>query len=450
MPFIPHRQGDIELMHQTLGISATEQLFDEIDPSLKAKSFKLPQGLSELEMVERMQTAAQQNASLVCFAGAGAYDHHIAAAAWDIALRGENYSAYTPYQAEASQGTLQTIFEFQTLICRINALEASNASLYDGASALGEAVLMAARVQKKIKQHRILVPRSLLPNYRDTLLTMTQHQDIQLIEVDFDRQTGRLADSLADYSEAFTALVIPQPNAFGVLEDVAKWTHWAHGKNALVIALVNPLLATLITPAGQWGEQGADIAVGDGQPLGLPLSYGGPYYGFMATKMDFVRQMPGRIVGKTQDTQGRTGYTLTLQAREQHIRRGKATSNICSNQGLMVTASTIHMSLMGGTQLRRQAQHSLAKRAQIQPGLVKLAGVEGVFNAPHAHEFLVRLPMNVADFIQDMAQHGILAGVDMSQTYPELGQVLLVTTTEKRSDAQIAAYLAAAATVLGV
>ncbi|MCF8005396.1 MAG: aminomethyl-transferring glycine dehydrogenase subunit GcvPA, partial [Chromatiaceae bacterium] len=350
MPFIPHTDEDIAGMLDTIGVDSIDALFDEIPAELRAQGLDgIPAGLSEMEVTQLLQARARTDGEPTCFIGAGAYDHHIPAAVWQITTRGEFYSAYTPYQAEASQGTLQVLYEFQSMMTALTGLDVSNASLYDGASALAEAVLMAVRSNRKVKHPRVLMPRTVHPFYRRTVASIVQHQGIELVEVDFDARSGQtqVAHCEAVAGEPFAALVVPQPNVFGVLEDVDALTDWAQARDALVIGVVNPVALALLSPPGDWGQAGADIACGEGQPLGMPLASGGPYLGFLCCKQAFIRQLPGRIAGKTEDPDGKVGYTLTLQAREQHIRRSKATSNICTNQGLLVTAATIHMAILG-------------------------------------------------------------------------------------------------------
>ncbi|HNJ36645.1 MAG TPA: aminomethyl-transferring glycine dehydrogenase subunit GcvPA, partial [Nitrosomonas sp.] len=339
MPFIPHTEEDIAEMLAKIGANSIEELFDEIPPALKSgKLTRVPAGLTEMEITRLMLERAQADGFYSNFIGAGAYEHHIPAAVWQITTRGEFYSSYTPYQAEASQGTLQLLYEFQTMMASLTGMDVSNASLYDGASALAEAALMAVRQHKTSR--RILIPKTAHPNYRKVLRAIVSNQQIEVVEVPFCEESGQvLVEQIEQFGqEEFAALVIPQPNFFGVLEQVDALTNWAHQKNALVIAVVNPMSLALLTPPGEWGDRGADIAVGEGQPLGIPLSSGGPYFGFMTCKDELVRQMPGRIIGRTVDLDNKPGFVLTLQAREQHIRRSKATSNICTNQGLMVTA----------------------------------------------------------------------------------------------------------------
>jgi glycine dehydrogenase subunit 1 len=423
-------------MLEAIGVSDMEALFDEIPEALRFKGVKeLPAALSEMEVAHLMQGRAQQDHQPTCFIGAGAYDHHIPAAVWQIAGRGEFYTAYTPYQAEASQGTLQLLYEYQSMMTALTGMEVSNASLYDGASALSEAVLMAVRANRKSKSKRVLVPRSLHPTYRRVTHNIVRNQDIELVELPFDPEGGHTDPATLDaYSgQDFAALVIPQPNFFGVLEEVDQLTDWAKANGVLSIAVVNPTALALLTPPGAWGQQGADICCGEGQPLGAPLSSGGPYFGFLCCKQSLVRQMPGRIVGRTVDLDGKEGFTLTLQAREQHIRRSKATSNICTNQGLMVTGATIYMALLGGEGLQRVAAACHANTRALAEKLCAIEGVEPLFNRPIFHEQVLRLPAPVKDLLGSLADQDILGGYDLSGDYPELGDALMICATEKRT-----------------
>jgi len=443
MPFIPHTDTDIRDMLAAIGAGAIDDLFDEIPAGLRAGGLPgIPPGMTEQEISRLMNSRAESDGRPLCFLGAGAYDHHIPAAVWEITTRGEFYSAYTPYQAEASQGTLQLIYEFQTMMASLTGMEVSNASLYDGASALAEAVLMAVRSNRNSTSRRILTPVAAHPNYRSTTRTIVHNQGIELVELPYDREGGHTPlESLAPYEgQDITALVIQQPNFFGILEDVDELTDWAHRQGALVIAVCNPTALAILTPPGAWGETGADIACGEGQPLGVPLAGGGPYFGFMCCKQALVRQMPGRIVGRTLDRDARVGYTLTLQAREQHIRRSKATSNICTNQGLLVTAATIYMALLGADGLARVAQACHANTLALVEKLTGNACVEAVFSRPCFHESVLRLALPLADIMRPLHAHNLLPGYDLSADYPELGNALLVCATEARTTEDIALY----------
>ncbi len=444
MPFIPHTDNDVEDMLHAIGADSIEDLFAEIPAELRSDGLDaVPDGMSEMEISRLMRERAEQDSRTLCFAGAGAYEHHIPAAVWELTTRGEFYTAYTPYQAEASQGTLQLLYEYQSMMASLTGMDVSNASLYDGASALAEAVLMAVRANRKSKSKRILMPRTVHPDYRRVAHNIVHNQGIVLEALDFDLTQGAIdIASLPDDPGDITALVIPQPNFFGALEDVDALVNWAHAHGALVIAVVNPISLAILTPPGEWGENGADIVCGDGQPLGAPLSSGGPYFGFMCCRKAFVRQMPGRIIGRTNDLDGKTGYTLTLQAREQHIRRSKATSNICTNQGLLVTAATIHMSLLGAQGLERAAQACHDNTMKLLAALEQTDGVTKLFSRPLFHEAVVQFDLPVVDVMRALSVQGIIGGVSLAEDYPELGNSILICATETKTDADIETYIA--------
>jgi glycine dehydrogenase subunit 1 len=440
MPFIPHTQADIDAMLAAIGVRAIDDLFDEIPAALKSGALEaVPAGLPEMEIARLMTERTESDGRYLNFIGAGAYEHHIPAAVWQIATRGEFYSAYTPYQAEASQGTLQTLYEFQSMIASLAGLDVANASLYDGASALGEAILMAVRAKEGKAARRVLLPRALHPHYRAAAKAIVEAQEIELIETPFDRASGRTDLAALDALGAPAALVVQQPNFFGVLEDVDALTAWANAHGALVIAVVNPLSLALLKPPGRWGKSGADICIGEGQPLGVPLSNGGPYFGFMCCKKELVRQMPGRIVGATVDADGKRGFVLTLQAREQHIRRSKATSNICTNQGLAVTAATIHMALLGAQGLRAAAQRCHDNLQTLLRHVREIDGVKRVFSGPSFHEAVLRLPA-VEPALERLRADRILGGLSLRPYYPELGEAILVCTTETKLEHDLERY----------
>ena len=442
MPFIPHTENDVQQMLASIGASDIEALFDEIPAELRIGALeKVPAGLNEMEMSRLMHERASGPQPL-CFIGAGAYEHHIPAAIWEITTRGEFYSAYTPYQAEASQGTLQLIYEYQTMMAHLTGMEASNASLYDGASGLAEAVLMAVRANRKSKSKRILMPATVNPAYRSVAQTIVENQGITLELVDYQLDAGCIdVASLPAEPGDVAALVIPQPNFFGVLEDVNALTDWAHAHGMLVIAVVNPTSLALLTPPGEWGEQGADVVCGEGQPLGVPLAGGGPYFGFMCCNLKHVRQMPGRIVGRTVDADGKPGFVLTLQAREQHIRRSKATSNICTNQGLVVTAATIYMTLLGAHGLKKVANSSHQNTQNLSEQLSAIDGVVTAFASPTFHEFVIKLDgVPAADVLDELMADGVLGGFNLGEHYPELGEAVLVCATETKTEGDIAIY----------
>ncbi len=444
MPFIPHSESDIREMLASIGAPNIDALFDEIPPALKAgKLTQVPAGMNEMQVTRLMSERAAQDVPLLNFIGAGAYEHHVPSAVWQIVTRGEFYTAYTPYQAEASQGTLQVLYEYQTMMASLTGMDVSNASLYDGASGLAEAILMAVRAHKTSR--KVLMPATVSPIYRSVARSIVALQNIELVELPFDMTSGTTdLGALQQHAGAdIAAIVIPQPNFFGALEDVDALTDWAHAQNALAIGLVNPLSLALLKAPGQWGASGADIAVGDGQPLGAPLSNGGPHFGFMCCKQALVRQMPGRIIGRTVDLEGKVGYTLTLQAREQHIRRAKATSNICSNQGLMVTAATIHMALVGADGLRRVAAASHANTAALTVQAAGVHGVKRLFHGPHFHEVVLQLNRPVGEVLAKMQSQGVLGGYDLTAVYPKLGHALLVCATETKTEADLQRYIEA-------
>lgn len=443
MPFIPHTDVDTKKMLEQIGESDIEALFDEIPAPLRSDKFSLiPDGISEMKMMNVAQSLAHSNRNGTCFIGAGAYSHFIPAAVWDIASRGEFLTSYTPYQAEASQGTLQLLYEYQTLISELTGMEVANASLYDGASALAEAVFMAAHIHQNNNAKRVLVAGTLHPFYRQTLETIVRNQHIELITLPFDKTSGVISvDALNAFKDSPSiALIIPQPNFFGCLEAVDILTDWAYENQMLSIACVNPVSLGLLNPPGAWGKYGVDIVCGEGQPFGCPLNSGGPYFGFFSTRMEYVRQMPGRLIGRTIDKKGSDGFALTLQAREQHIRRGKATSNICTNQGLLVTAATIHMSLLGPEGLHNMALLSHQNTCELASALTDINGVDYVFNSPYFHEVLLKLNRPVHEVLSRLNDEGIAGGYPVQSHYPELENTLLVCATEARTTEEIAHY----------
>ena len=449
MPFIPHTRKDTDEMLAAVGAADIEALFDEIPAALRIDSLDgVPEALSEMQITRLMRQRADQDGAPQCFIGAGAYEHHIPTAVWDIATRGEYYSAYTPYQAEASQGTLQTIYEYQSMITELTGLDCSNASLYDGASGLAEAALMAVRGNRKVKSRSVLLAPGVNPVYAQVAKAIAGSQHITFDYLPMDAASGNLFFDDLDDSADPVAVVIQQPSFQGTLEDVDRLTDWAHARGAMVIAIVNPMSLALLKPPGHWGEQGVDIACGEGQPLGVPLSSGGPYFGFMTCKQQHVRQMPGRIVGRTTDLDGNTGFSLTLQAREQHIRRSKATSNICTNQGLMVTAATIYMSLLGYEGLALVASQSHRNTQRLVDGLCSLDGVERRFDASYFHEVAVKLDRPVAPVLDALAERNILGGLQIKAGPAAGDDVLLVCVTETKTDEDIDAYIASMRDIL--
>ncbi|MEQ9450352.1 MAG: aminomethyl-transferring glycine dehydrogenase subunit GcvPA [Pseudomonadales bacterium] len=452
MPFVPHTAADEQAMLEEIGVAGLEDLFDEIPAHLASgKLTEVPRGVSEMAMLNKLRARAEEDGGYTCFLGGGSYDHHIPAAVWDLTSRGEFMTAYTPYQAEASQGTLQLIYEYQSMMTALTGMEVSNASVYDGATGVAEAALMALRANKKNKSRSVWIADTVHPHYQATTRNIVTNQGITLVPMGLGPDGLVDRAMVADDSEPPAAVVVQQPNFFGGLEAVDALTDWAHEQGALVIAVVNPMSLAVLKPPGEWGAMGADIVCGDGQPFGVPMASGGPSFGFMCCREALVRQMPGRIIGRTEDLNGQPGYTLTLQAREQHIRRGKATSNICTNQGLLVTAGTIYMSLVGPQGLREVAAQSHRQAVSLRSRLTELDGVAPFFGAqPFLHEFTLRLPCKAQALLTAMREQRILAGLALEDfcALTDADQGLLVAVTEKRTDAELDAYVAAFRTAL--
>ena len=444
MPFIPHTEDDIRAMLDSLGVESVEQLFGEIPAELRIDGLDgVPEGLNEQEIGRLMRERALMDRGALSFLGAGAYEHHIPAAVWEITTRGEFYSAYTPYQAEASQGTLQLIYEYQSMMAALAGMDVSNASLYDGASGLAEAALMALRLKRKDTTRRVLIPAALNPRYKSVLRTICATQGVEFHELAHEESTGRLSEQALASAPPAAAMVVAQPNFFGCLEDVDRLERYAREREMILIANVNPTSLALLKPPGRWGEQGADIACGEGQPLGVPLSSGGPYFGFMTCRKAHVRQLPGRLIGRTVDDQGRTGFALTLQAREQHIRRSKATSNICTNQGLAVTAATIYMSLLGPHGLRQVAAASHARTRELVRRLAAL-DLKPLFDAPFFHEVAIDLRRPAEPVLEHLfEQENIIGGYDLSRADERLAHAVLICATETKTEADCARYIEA-------
>ena len=450
MPFIPHTKDETNEMLHRIGVSEIDSLYDEVPSDLSLANCTVAgDSLDEIAITRLMQKNEPNNHHARCFLGAGSYRHHIPAAVWDIVGRGEYYTAYTPYQAEASQGSLQTIFEYQQMMTELMQMETSNASLYDGATALAEAALMSVRIQRG-KKTKIAVPASLHPAYREVLITLLSAQGITLHTI--PHHDGLINSSdFTDHITDCAAVILAQPNFFGALDDMDTLTTLAQRESVLVIACVNPRAMALLKPPGQWGDNGADIACGEGQPIGVPMMSGGPYFGFMCCRKAFARQLPGRIVGKTVDTDGKSCYTLTLQAREQHIRRSKATSNICTNQGLLMVAATITMRLQGGQGMQKIATRCHQQATKLQQALCAIPGVELTIQAPFFHEFIVRIKhRNVADVLGHLkSEHNIQGGYPIGQHFTEFDNSLLINATELTDNQDIADFAHALEQFLG-
>lgn len=425
MPFIPHSPNEIEQILASLNVKKCEDLFDEIPQDVRCAPLTgIPETINEAQLGRIMHQRAAQDEVKLNFIGAGCYQHHIPAAVWSLASRGEFMTAYTPYQAEASQGGLQLMYEYQTMMASLMGMDVSNASLYDGATALAEAILMALRGNKKVKSKQVFILGAIAPHYLQTVRTITQHQAIEIQQIE--------AQDLP--TQDVSAVVIAQPNFLGALQQVNQLTDQVHRCGGLVIGLVNPIAMAWLAPPGEWGQNGADIACGEGQPLGVPMSNGGPFFGFMTCKRQFVRQLPGRIAGKTIDADGKVAYALTLQAREQHIRRGKATSNICTNQGLLVTAATIYMALMGPEGLKRTALACHHNAVLLKQKLKQLEQITCMTDALYFHEFVIHLP-NAQTVQKQLADQGIQMGYALEAAFPDMQDCMLICTTELHTEA---------------
>lgn len=440
MNFIPNTQAERARMLQAIGVSSIEELFEDIPEAVRFRGeLKLPRALSEPELKGLMRQIAGRNLDLeraVCFIGAGIYDHYIPEVVKDVVSKPEFYTAYTPYQAEISQGTLQTIFEYQSLMCELTGLDVCNASHYDGATAVAEAAFMCSR---QLNRDVVLVSSAVNPEYRKVLRTYADGAALKVVEVPWESGVTSMS-ALSQLISADTACVIlQQPNFFGCVEDVSRAAELAHSFGALFVEVADPIsLGVLKSP----GECGADVACGEAQALGNPVSFGGPLLGYMVVRQHLVRRMPGRIVGQAFDSQGRRGFVLTLQAREQHIRREKATSNICSNEALNALAACVYLCMLGKEGIKEVGRHCLAKSHYAARRLAE-AGFELAFPAPFFKEFAVKCPCDPEVLVDRLADEGILAGYPLGRDYPELADCLLIAVTEKRTRKEIEALVAA-------
>jgi len=436
--FIPHTDRERAEMLAAVGVNSLEELFEAVPAKFRFPQLNLPPALSEMEAMAQMQELAQANESareLACFLGAGAYNHYVPSAVDALLRRGEFYTAYTPYQPEISQGTLQAVFEFQSLIVNLTGMEVSNASHYDGATATAEAAVLAYH-HFRGKRNRIILSPGVHPHFRQTLRTyMNGYENIQITGDEPGALPFNTPDQIKSQLDLNTSLVVVgYPDFFGRLFDYTELAAACHEFGALLCIAVNPMaLALFKTPA----DFGADIVVGEGQPLGIPLSLGGPYLGIFAVKKDLVRKIAGRLVGETVDAAGQRGYVLTLTAREQHIRRDKATSNICTNQGLLALCATIYTSLLGKSGLRKVAELCYHKAHYAAEEIGSLPGYKLVSDSPFFNEFVVQTPRPVAEINSHLLDHGILGGFDLSLEYPELTNHMLIAVTEMNSRDEI-------------
>jgi glycine dehydrogenase subunit 1 len=442
MAYIANTPDDVRVMLGAIGLDSLDQLFNDIPAEWRLqRALEVPPALSELELTAQVREILDRNQGAdkrVCFLGGGCYDHFIPAVVDELAGRGEFYTAYTPYQAEASQGTLQATFEYQTLMTQLTGLDVSNASLYEGGSATAEAMLMALAITGRFGE--IAVGDTVHPEYRQILATFLEHLEPELVTipaVEGRVSAGAVADSLTDQT---AALIFQYPNFFGQLEDARALVEAAHAKGALAIVVADPISLGLLKRPGDYG---ADIVVAEGQSLGNPLCYGGPYLGIMVCREEYVRKMPGRIVGQTTDRHGRRCWVLTLQTREQHIRREKATSNICTNQGLLALRASIYLAVMGPAGLRRVAELTLRKAHYAAERLAGVPGLSLAFPGPFFKEFVVRSRHEPASVLQKLGELGYHGGIELGRWYPDLADCILIAVTEKRTRAEIDGLAAA-------
>ncbi len=431
-PYIANTDEEVKEMLGAIGVKDIDGLFADIKPHHRPKSFNIPKGKSEFEVLEHIhQLAAKNSSKLISFLGCGYYDHYVPAAVGALISRGELMTAYTPYQPECSQGTLQALYEYQSSICALTQMDVANASLYDGGTALYEAMMMAIRISGR---NKIIMDGGVSPIYRKILKSYTSNLDIEFKETPVVHGQSSRDEIFKMLDEKTAAVILQNPNFFGAIDDHGDIIKKAHEKGALAVESVYPIsLGILKTP----GEMGADIVTGEGQSLGLSLNFGGPYLGFMAAKKEFIRKMPGRIVGETVDTKGRRCFVNTLQAREQHIRREKATSNICTNVALCATQSLIFMSLLGRQGLKDLAQLNLDKAEYARQALSQIKGVEVKRSSPAFNEFTICLPKDASAVTASLIKQGIAAGFPLGRYYEGMERYLLVAVTEKRTKEEI-------------
>ncbi|MGQ9559306.1 MAG: aminomethyl-transferring glycine dehydrogenase subunit GcvPA [Candidatus Oleimicrobiaceae bacterium] len=441
MPFLPSTDAERDQMLKAIGVKSFEELLTPVPENLRLKeALALPEALSEYEVTRLLAELAEANTTVnqaVCFLGGGAYDHFVPAAVAHITSRPEFYTAYTPYQPEVSQGTLQATYEYQSMICMLTGMEASNASMYDGASALAEAALLAFN---HTQRREVLVSRAVNPFYLQTIRTYCHGQGIEVHLVDAEDGATEVDSLKALISDRTAAVIVQHPNFYGCLEEVADLAAIAHQAGALFVTSNDPISLGLLQPPGQYG---ADIATGEGQALGTPLSFGGPYLGIFATKQELIRRMPGRIVGQTVDAEGRVGYVLTYQTREQHIRREKATSNICTNQALVALAATVYLALVGKQGLRAVANLCAQKSHYLAGEIAKVPGFRLKFDRPFFKEFVVETPVQAEKIVEMLTPRGILPGLPLGRFAEGMANCLLIAVTEKRTKAEMDNFVGA-------
>ncbi len=448
MPYGPHAEADRATMRQAVGITSVDELFSDIPTSVRAQGLDLPGPLPELELAARLRDLASANRTdLASFLGAGAYRHYVPAAVDQMLIRGEFYTAYTPYQPEISQGTLQTIYEYQSMLAALTGMDVISASHYDGATAVAEAALMTIRATRR---DRVLVARSVHPHYAATARTYLDEARYPVEVIgslpDGTIDLAALERLLGEPERPVAGVILAHPNVFGCLEPMAEAANLAHAAGALLVAVVEPVSLAVLAPPAAYG---ADIAAGEGQPLGIPLGFGGPYLGILGAREPLVRQIPGRLIGRTTDLEGRTAYVMTLRAREQDIRREKAASNICTNQALCALAATVYLATIGPRGLRDTAALGAARAKELESALAA-AGAPRVHTAPYLNEFAVRVP-DAPEVHRRLLERGVLAGFPLATWYPDdpvLAEALLVCATEVTTPAEIERFAAALSEVI--
>ncbi len=443
MGFIPNTKSDKKEMLESIGVDSFSELIDNIPEALQFKGeLNLPEALSEFEIMKHMSELSSMNSNClenVCFLGGGAYDHYVPSVVKHLLSRSEFYTAYTPYQPEVSQGTLQTIYEFQTMICELTGMDVANASVYDGGSALAEAMLLSTGYTKR---NTVLLSGALNPNYVDIVKTYAHGRGINVDLVPVENGITDIAALKSQINDQVAAVIVQHPNFFGSLEEMQELSDITHQAGALFVTSNDPISLAILEPPASYG---ADIATGEGQALGNALNFGGPYLGLFAVKQSLVRLMPGRIVGQTVDKNNKSGFVLTLQTREQHIRREKATSNICTNQGLVALAATIYMALMGKNGLPKIAELCLQKSHYLFEKMCEIPGIEPVFDRPFFKEFVIRVNSNkpVSEYIELLSKKGFLAGIELKQYFGNMDNTLLVAVTEKRTKQEMDKFCSA-------
>ena len=445
--YTPNTESDIKLMLKEIGVNSIEDLLVDIPEELLCKQINIPTGMSEMELKHSLKSLSDENANLnkyTSYLGAGAYEHFIPSVVDHLSSRGEFYSCYTPYQPEVSQGTLQGIYEFQSMMCELLAMDIVNASMYDGSSALAEAAVLAIRHKQK---KNVLVSKTVHPEYREVLSTYLQELDVKLIEIEMENGITSVSDLESRIDNNTACVLIQTPNFFGCLEETEELVELTHKNEALFVACVNPMSLGIIKPPGEYD---ADIAVGDIQALGNYINYGGPHAGFFAVNKEFMRKMPGRLAGATTDTKGRRAFTLTLQTREQHIRRAKATSNICTNQQLLALRTCIYLSTLGKAGMIDIGNLNIHKSHYAMDRLCELDGIEPLLNKPFFNEFAITFSDNykIEEINRLLFESGIIGGLDLSHFYPDINNAMLLCVTETKTKEDIDDLVSAVSNII--